>query len=238
MSTFSNLQPVCVITGIDTGVGKTIVTGQLAKYLQSLGISVITQKIVQTGCSGLSEDIVKHREIMQVQPYEEDYQGLTCPYVLKKASSPHLAARLEKKIVQSTELTGATSRLQQKFKVVLVEGAGGIMVPITPELTIIDYIRECNYPVIVVTTNKLGSINHTLMTLEVLQKYHVKISGVIYNTFFNSDREITEDTRGIIGEYLNKIGLKGKFFDLDDIQRGGCRVNKPNDTHLMTLFDA
>ncbi|MCK5071639.1 MAG: dethiobiotin synthase, partial [Desulfocapsa sp.] len=86
--------PVICISGIDTDIGKTIATGLLAKALLSQGYSVITQKVAQTGCTGISEDILKHRELMDTGLYPEDTNGLTCPYVFSKPCSPHLAAEL------------------------------------------------------------------------------------------------------------------------------------------------
>ena len=73
---------VYFISGIDTDAGKSIVTGVIARTLLQKGVHVITQKFIQTGCVGISEDILKHREIMGIPPQEVDKDGTTCPYVM------------------------------------------------------------------------------------------------------------------------------------------------------------
>ena len=88
------LAKVYCVTGIDTDIGKTIATGLLARSFRNHGIKAITQKIVQTGCVGLSEDIIRHRQLMEIEPVPADHRGLTCPYVFPVPCSPHLAAEL------------------------------------------------------------------------------------------------------------------------------------------------
>jgi dethiobiotin synthetase len=76
------------ITGIDTGIGKTVVTGLIAKYFLSIGKKVTTMKPVQTGCTGIAEDILVHRSIMGVEPDRFDLEGITAPFVFKYPASP------------------------------------------------------------------------------------------------------------------------------------------------------
>ena len=78
---------VYFISGIDTDAGKSIVTGVIARTLAGKGVRVITQKFIQTGCVGISEDILKHREIMGIPPQEVDKDGTTCPYVMTYPAS-------------------------------------------------------------------------------------------------------------------------------------------------------
>ncbi|MBL6957333.1 MAG: AAA family ATPase, partial [Chlorobium phaeobacteroides] len=82
---------VIAIAGIDTGIGKSVATGLLARSLLESGSRVITQKMVQTGCQDVSEDILLHREIMGVPLQDVDRDGTTCPYVFSYPASPHLA---------------------------------------------------------------------------------------------------------------------------------------------------
>lgn len=85
---------VICISGIDTDIGKTVATGLMAKALLLRGYSVITQKVAQTGCTGISEDIQEHRKLMGVELLSEDQDGLTCPYVFSKACSPVLSRKI------------------------------------------------------------------------------------------------------------------------------------------------
>ena len=120
---------VLFITGIDTNIGKTFATGMIACALAGKGKRVITQKMIQTGCTEISEDIVMHRKIQGIPFTEEDKAGLTCPYIFTYPCSPHMAAEKDGKTIDLSVITEATRRLQEKYEYVLLEGAGGLMVP-------------------------------------------------------------------------------------------------------------
>ena len=127
------------ITGIDTGVGKTIASGLLAKQIMKQGKSVITFKLVQTGCAGISEDIIKHREIMEMPLTAEDISSLTCPYVFTHPCSPHLAADIEEKNIDESLLVKTIAELEKKYDFIIIEGAGGLFVPLNKN---IKYIQK------------------------------------------------------------------------------------------------
>ena len=156
------------VSGIDTEIGKTYATGYLAKLWTEQGRRVITQKLVQTGNVDISEDIEKHREIMGSGWFQEDHDKLTMPEIFTYPASPHLATRLDGRDLDFAKIEAATKELAQRFEVVLLEGAGGLMVPLTTELLTIDYIAQHQFPVILVTSGRLGSINHTLFILSLL----------------------------------------------------------------------
>lgn len=198
---------VFCISGIDTDIGKTIVTGLLARYLLRQGFRVITQKIVQTGCEGMSEDILSHRQIMGIGILDEDREGLTCPYVFATACSPHLSARIEGRGIDCEVLDRATKRLRARYDIVLLEGVGGLHVPLHEDRTFVDYLTEKGYPVILVTSPRLGSINHTLAALELLHGRNIDLCGLVYNQFQESDRRITEDSAAVFRRFLGKFGF-------------------------------
>ena len=153
------------VTGIDTGIGKSVATGLMARYLAQRGRTVITQKFVQTGCQGpVAEDIAVHRRLMGTGLFDVDRDGTTCPACFAFPASPRLAARLENRVVDTAVIDRATARLAAKFEHVLVEGVGGVMVPLTESLTVLDYVAQRRCPMIVVGSLRLGSINHTLLT--------------------------------------------------------------------------
>ncbi len=207
---------VLVISGIDTGIGKTRVTGVLAKTLLQQGKRVITQKIVQTGCEGMAEDILEHRRLMDIELQDADMEGLTCPSVFRYPSSPHLAARMEGREVDLLQIRRATFALQKRYDVVLLEGVGGLLVPLADNLLFADYIRDAGYGLLLVTTPRLGSINHTLLSIEACIKRGLLIKGVIYNCFQSPDAVIVDDTRKVILHYLHKSGSLAPVIDLRD----------------------
>ncbi len=205
---------VTCISGIDTDIGKTIATGLLAKSLLQSGCSVITQKIVQTGCSGIAEDIIVHRELMGIELQAEDSSGMTCPYVFDKACSPHLAAELENRCIDTKKIGEATEGLRTRFEHVLLEGAGGLLVPLTREMTFLDYLQEQDYPLILVSSSRLGSINHTLSALELAKNRGIRVSGIVYNTFATSDTVIEEDSRNVFLAALAEYGFPERLVTL------------------------
>ena len=128
---------VYFVSGIDTDTGKSVVTGLLARSLRKRGVNAITQKFIQTGCVGISEDILKHREIMGIEPQPVDEDGTTCPYVMTYPASPHLAAEIDKVTLDMERIEASTRKLNALYDVVLLEGAGGLYVPVTR-----DYLRS------------------------------------------------------------------------------------------------
>lgn len=211
-------QHTIAICGIDTGVGKSIVTGLLARFLADSGRSVTTLKLVQTGCTGLSEDIRQHRELMGAPLSDFDKNGTTCPYVFPFPSSPRLAARLEGKIIEAPVLDQATTVLQEEYQWLLVEGAGGLLVPLTEELTLLDYLAERGYPMVLVSSPRLGSINHTLLSLEALQGRNIKLLGIAYNLHGDTPREILQDTLRECKQGLKTYGFEQTLIMVPDLK--------------------
>lgn len=201
------------ITGIDTNIGKTYCTGLLGKYLLEQNYSVITQKIVQTGCEYYADDILKHRHIMGVDLYPHDLNYLTMPIVLKYPCSPHLALRLENKTFDSDFVYRQTQQLEQDFDIVLIEGAGGLYVPLTEDYFLIDYIKQHNYPVILVTSGRLGSINHSILSIQAILNEGLTLYAVLYNSIHDSNNKIiAEETKRYLKMYLEKSSPMTKWW--------------------------
>jgi len=193
------------ISGIDTGIGKTYTTGYLAKLWNEQGQQVITQKLIQTGNVDVSEDIQQHREIMGTGWLPEDESKLTMPEIFSYPASPHLATKLDGRDIDFDKIEAATQQLAEKFEVVLLEGAGGLMVPLTTELLTIDYLEQKKFPVILVSSGRLGSINHTLLSLEALKARGLSLYALAYNLNDESqDPLISKDTSEYLKAYLAK----------------------------------
>lgn len=193
------------VTGIDTDAGKSYATGFIARSWNEKGIRTITQKLIQTGNVGYSEDIELHRKLMNIPYTEEDREKLTMPEIFSYPASPHLAAEIDNRSIDFDKIEKATEELSKRYDAVLLEGAGGIMVPLTRQLLTIDYISQKEYPVILVTSGKLGSINHTLLTLEAIKNRNIILDTVAYNLFPETEDEtIKNDTEKYIRAYLQQ----------------------------------
>ncbi len=192
------------ISGIDTDAGKSYVTGWLAKRYMDQGFSVITEKPIQTGNHEYSEDIEVHRHIMGIGMQPVDLDHTSAPIIFSYPASPHLAAKLDGAKVDITLIDEATKRLESLYDVVLIEGAGGLMVPMTDEMLTIDYPLTRHIPVALVTNGRLGSINHTILSLEALQTRGLRLHSLLYNTYFDNDKVIANDTQDYLRQYLAK----------------------------------
>lgn len=194
--------PVHFVSGIDTDAGKSIATGWLSKQLLDEGVNVITQKLVQTGCVKMSDDILTHRKIEGRDLLPEDVDHTTHPILFAKPASPHIAAELEGTTIDISLATQSTEKLLERYDKILLEGAGGLMVPITRNLLTLEYVAQQKLPVILVTTAQLGSINHTLLSLEAIERRGLEIPLVIYNEGLTYDPIVTEDSREYLRTYL------------------------------------
>jgi len=189
------------ITGTDTGVGKTVIAGYLAKYLLNKGHTAITQKWIQSGCKGnFPLDIAVHLKIMgKDKSYINDYLRFICPYKFRFPASPHLASKIENKRINPRKIIRSFRTLARKFDFVIVEGSGGVMVPLDRRILLIDLAQEAGLPVLIVAQNKLGAINHTLLAIEALRLRKMDILGIVFNNPQKEDARIIKDNPSIIG---------------------------------------
>ena len=209
---------VYFVSGIDTGIGKTYAMGYLAKMWNDRGVRTITQKLVQTGNEGMSEDILLHRKIMGCGLLPEDVQGLTMPEIYSYPCSPHLAAEIDGRPIDFGKIDSATAILAERYDAVLVEGAGGLMVPLTRDFLTVDFIAARGYPLIFVTSGRLGSINHLLLSLEAVQRRNIPLHAVVYNRYpADDDKLISEDTENYARTFLSEKFPAAEFILLDPL---------------------
>lgn len=219
MMTFKEISfPRCIfITGIDTDAGKSYATGWLARGMLDAGLNVITQKMVQTGNREFSEDIDVHRRLMNTGMLPEDLSHDTAPEIFSYPCSPDLAARIDGRELDLDKIDAACLRLQEKYDHVLIEGAGGLMVPLNGGYLTIDYVKERNLPTILVTNGRLGSISHTLLALSALKQADIPIFAVIYNSHFDKDKIICEDTRNYIQNWLRNNSPGSYYLEMPTV---------------------
>lgn len=202
------------ITGIGTDVGKSWATGWLANKCIKEGKTVITQKFIQTGNIGRSEDIEVHRKVMGIPMTSEDKEMLTAPEIFSYPCSPDLASKIDKREIDFAKIEAATQELELRYDIVLIEGAGGIMVPLKDRYLTIDYISDKKLPVVVVTNGQLGSINHTLLTLEAIRQRGIELADVVYNHHFDKDPIICADTIAYLKRYLDQNFPDTRFSEM------------------------
>lgn len=204
------------ITGIDTDIGKTVACGVMAKTMLHRGYSVYTQKIVETGCeNGVSNDLLEHEKIVG-KPFNHEEIALHCPYCFTTAVSPHLSAQRDGKKIDENYLAQQMRRLSSKTDHLLVEGAGGLCVPLNEKVMIVDFIQEQGLPIVLVTSPRLGSINHTLLTLSLCESKDIDVRAIIYNHYPNVRNWMREDTCTVLKAELKRRFSKALWLDLNN----------------------
>ncbi len=174
------------VVGTDTGVGKTFVTTLFLRELQKTGQVVTPYKPVQTGLiadtdQGHYQDTLSYKDYSL---YSLDNESLNT-YSFPIAASPHYAAELAGQRIDENLLLQAIENLKTKFETVICEGAGGLFVPLHSNTTrtLLDVVEQSKLPVVLVASTKLGTINHTLLSIEALHVRGVHVLGIVFNQF-------------------------------------------------------
>lgn len=170
------------ITGTDTDVGKTWVSLQILKEMRERTEKVGYFKPFASGGHHVRGKLVcpDVSFIRQHIPIIENDVQIN-PYLCEMPLSPNIAGRLEKKRLDETKVQKGLEYWRKNYEYLVVEGAGGVLVPITDEKLVIDYIADFRLPTIVVSRPDLGTINHTLLTLDSLRSRDIEVLGIVFN---------------------------------------------------------
>lgn len=196
------------VTGTDTSVGKTYVCARLLEFLNAKGIQAGYQKWVATGVkAGLPEDLALCLKAASISPKPELVQQ-QAPYCFSFPASPHLAAEMEDRTVDPEVIEANYKSLAAKYEWLIVEGVGGIMVPLRRNLLLADLLKRLQPTTLVVARSGLGTLNHTLLTLEALRNREIPLLGVVF-----SDSKDREDERLVQDNMLiiEEIGMVRVF---------------------------
>jgi dethiobiotin synthetase len=195
------------ITGTDTGIGKTYVAKLLVQGF-SKRHTVTYMKPVQTGCTRNSAGNLCAPDfdyVMQgtaVMKYGiEDH----VPYRFEHACSPHLAASLAGAVISLDYIREKFRRISDRKSITIVEGTGGVLTPLSQTFSMIDLILYLGLPVMIVTSPRVGTINHTMLTAETFARKGIEPTGLVINAFGDiPDDYIYHDTRRLLGDRLHK----------------------------------
>lgn len=210
---------ITFVSGVDTDAGKSIATGWFARRLLNEGRRVVTQKLVQTGNVGVSEDIARHRALMGCGPLPEDAEGLTAPEIYSYPCSPHLAARLDGRPVDVQKLLTAATTLDARYDEVLLEGAGGLMVPLSEDLLTIDFVAAQGWPILFVTGGVLGSISHTLLAFEAMKARGLTVTRILYNRWpGRADRIIDDESCAYLRRAATRFFPQAVWEELPELE--------------------
>ncbi len=189
------------IAGTDTDVGKTYVTAGLGVVFRKMGIDVGVMKPFAAGTAQKkgykSEDV----EIISRAAMICDPENLVNPQFFPISASPYTAWKKLKTKPKVSAIISSFKKLSKLHKMLLVEGMGGIMTPILKDYYITNLIKEMKIPTVIVTRSKIGTVNHTIMTVKMCEKYKIPIKGIIINDFDSGYpiKDLTKDLQNLTG---------------------------------------
>ncbi|MBN1476054.1 dethiobiotin synthase [Candidatus Sumerlaeota bacterium] len=188
--------PSLLITATDTGVGKTIIAAALARAWRGAGLDVGVMKPFASGCTRDPEGhlVARDAEILRAAARSGDPEDLIAPVLFEAPLAPSAAARLEGHDVGSNPAARPLAELRARHEWLIVEGIGGALVPLTDHILFADWAAAAGLPVLVVARTDLGTLSHTLLTLEALAGRGVKTVGVVLNRCHGGDPDLAERT--------------------------------------------
>ncbi len=217
------MKPGIFITGTDTGVGKTVVAAGLALALRARGVKVGVMKPVATGCRGSDGCLISDDAVYLWEAAENEYPYLTNPFRFRNPLAPHVAATLEKREIDLKKIHSAYQELQKHYDFMIVEGVGGLLVPITKDYFVSHLIREMQLPLLIVARSGLGSINHTLLTLDAAVIRGFQIRGIIFNRVPVVNCSLADMTNPKVIHELSGVPVLGTLPDIEDLDVETCR---------------
>lgn len=219
---------VLFVTGTDTDVGKTVVTTLLTSFLDkpNFPFKPIQSGAIEQDGSWVAPDPEMYRLVR-----EDMRAGDACLYLLKKACSPHLAADLEGVDINFSLIRTRIKELEKAYGTVIVEGAGGLFVPLTTGgYCVVDWMEELAVPAIVVAKAGVGTINHTVLTIEALRKRNIPIAGVIFNFIHNEEEMVVKDNMKMV-RWLADVPIIGSVPYCENIREALADVEGRKQLH-------
>lgn len=214
------------ITGTDTDVGKTVISAGLALVLRERGMKVGVMKPVATGCHGAEERLISTDAAFLMEAAENEYPPLTSPARFRNPLSPNVAAMLEKKEVDIPGILKSYRQLQKHYDFLIVEGIGGLMVPLKKDYYVANLVRDMGLPLVIVSYAGLGSINHTLLTVDAAMIRGLEVRGIIFNRVAVTNYSLSELTNPKVIHDLSGVPILGSLPDVEGLHIDNCQFGK------------
>ena len=214
------------ITGTDTNVGKTVVSAGLALVLRDRGVRVGVMKPVATGCYGRDERLISQDAAFLMEAAQNERPPLTSPARFRNPLSPNVAALLEKKEVDVPFILKSYRQLQKHYDFLIVEGIGGLMVPLKKDYYVANLIRDMGLPIVIVSHAGLGAINHTLLTADAAIIRGLEVRGIIFNRVSVANYSLAEITNPKVIHDLSGIPVLGSLPEVEGLHRENCQFGR------------
>ncbi|MFH1383557.1 MAG: dethiobiotin synthase [Candidatus Omnitrophota bacterium] len=210
------------VVGTDTNVGKTVVAAGLALVLRKRGLRVGVMKPIASGCKQVGNTLVSLDAVFLMEAAENQFSALTNPIRLKEPLAPSVAAEIEGREVNVQKVSFAFRELQKNYDFVIVEGIGGLLVPLGTDYYVSDLVRSLHLSVLIVGRISLGTINHTLLTVEALRARGIAIEGIVLNGLDPRSSSLAELTNPKVIETLSKVRILGVLPQIEMLSVDAC----------------
>ena len=190
------------ITGTGTEIGKTVIAGGLAASLRQSGMNVGVMKPISTG------DTADAQFLKHAAQVDDELSSIN-PIYLRHPLAPSVAARIEEKEIDLSGIETVFTEFQQKYDFVIVEGVGGIAVPIQDDFLVAHLIQRLQLPILIVAAVGLGTLNHTLLTVAFARQFNIQIAGIVLNGLRPEIAGLAEATNPVEIEKLTGVPVIG-----------------------------
>ncbi|MDA9101334.1 dethiobiotin synthase [Omnitrophica bacterium] len=222
-------KPGIFITGTDTEVGKTVVAAGLALALKAKGVNVGVMKPVATGCYGLEKRLVPSDAVYLMEAAQNEYPSLASPSRFRNPLAPSVAGVIENREVDLKKIRRSYEELQNQYDFMIVEGIGGLMVPLAKDYFVTNLVREFELPLLIVSRGSLGTINHTLLTVDAAVIRGFEIRGIIFNRVPTVNYSLAELTNPKIIHDLSGVPILGSLPEMEGIDIESCSFGRLKD---------
>jgi dethiobiotin synthetase len=200
------------ITGTDTGVGKTLIAGAFITTVQFLGKRVCGMKPVESGCSGQGEVLIPYDGMFLKQvSHADEPLALVTPCCLESPLAPLAAAEVDGRDLDISGIGRAFSELSARYEALVIEGIGGLMVPIAKDYYVLDLAKEMGLPLVVVARPGLGTINHIMLTVHCALKAGLTVAGIVINYTQPPEKSLAEETNPKLLSQISPVPIIGIF---------------------------
>lgn len=212
------------ITGTDTGVGKTVVAAGLAGVLKKRGVKVGVMKPIQSGGLRRGEKVLSQDIQMMIKTTQiKEELSLLNPYCLIQPLAPSEAAKLEGVEIRIERILEAFDTLRRRYDFLIIEGAGGLIVPIREDYLMIHLIKDLSLPLLIISRARLGGVNHTCLTVGYARGEGIPLIGIIINSTKAEDENFAKGNSEMI-QRITGLPIFGiiPYSEGIDVDRGKC----------------
>lgn len=235
------------VTGTDTGVGKTFITAALIKTASLLGLKACGMKPIETGCKtadSKQQSAVSSKKrtlipsdgtfLKNISNVNESIDLIT-PIRFENPLAPLPASEIEGTDIDFEKIRNAYDDLSKKYDVIIVEGIGGLLVPIKKDYFVLDLAREIELPILIVSKPGLGTLNHTMLTVNYAIKESFDVAGIIINYSRPAERTLAEKTNPEVIEQISSVPLIGIFPYLKDLSSNNIKKAAVKNLNIKIL---